>query len=158
MKFKHNENIYEIEKTSDGFLINDELIEVDFSITDNHLKTNYKGKTPDIYIAKDKDNVYLNVNGEYYEFKEFDEDDDFEFKENQNQEILRSQMPGSVVDVLVEVGQEVNEGEPVIIIEAMKMEATLYSSIHGTINQVNCKKGEQIDADIDLIVIEKSLD
>ncbi len=64
-------------------------------------------------------------------------------------------MPGSIVKVLVEKGQKVDEGDGLIIIEAMKMETTMYSSISGIVTEVNAKAGEQVDSDKVLLVVEK---
>ena len=64
-------------------------------------------------------------------------------------------MPGSVVNVLVNEGQKVEEGTPIIIVSAMKMETTLYSSISGIVIEVNATKGEQVDETKSLVVIMK---
>ncbi len=157
MKFKLNNEIFNVESKDNNYIINDIPFEIDLNRLSLHqYKTRYFDKTYDIFVAQDKNMLYANVNGDYYELKKADDDDLDEYTaESSDTEIIRSQMPGSVIDVLVKPGDDVKEGQPVIIIEAMKMESTMYSSIDGVVEQVNCKKDTQIDADVELVVIKK---
>ena len=62
-------------------------------------------------------------------------------------------MPCNVIDVLVKVGQEVVEGQPLLITEAMKMETEITAQISGTIKAVHIVKGEPANPDEVLIEI-----
>ena len=42
-------------------------------------------------------------------------------------------MPGKIIDIMVEEGVEVKEGEPIIILEAMKMQNELAAAVSGTV-------------------------
>lgn len=53
-------------------------------------------------------------------------------------------MPGNVVEVLVEEGQSVSAGDPVLVIEAMKMETEIKAPVSGKIASVLVKKGDRI--------------
>jgi 3-methylcrotonyl-CoA carboxylase alpha subunit len=55
-------------------------------------------------------------------------------------------MPGKVVQVLVEVGQTVARGAPLVVLEAMKMEQTLTAPRGGQVSAVRCAAGERVDA------------
>jgi 3-methylcrotonyl-CoA carboxylase alpha subunit len=57
---------------------------------------------------------------------------------------LAAPMPGSVVEVLVEAGQTVEKGAALMIIEAMKMEHTIFAPAAGTVAQVLFGKGDQV--------------
>ena len=50
---------------------------------------------------------------------------------------LLALMPGKILKVLVSEGQKIKMGEPVIIMESMKMEQTIVSSTDGVINSIN---------------------
>jgi biotin carboxyl carrier protein len=63
-------------------------------------------------------------------------------------------MGGKVIDVLVNPGDTVEEGEEVVIIEAMKMEMPIVSDDAGTVKAVNCKQGDTVEADAVLVVLE----
>ncbi|MFC7335920.1 pyruvate carboxylase [Haloferula chungangensis] len=60
-------------------------------------------------------------------------------------------MPGMVTEVAVSPGQEVKEGDKLVVLEAMKMLTTVCAVADGTIKEVLVKKGDQIDSD-DLLI------
>lgn len=163
MKIVHQDKNFEImpEKKEENLFsvkINDEMTDFNIiPITENIYRISENNKNQLIYIASNDENYYIFVDGELIEVQKQSETDiDIERTDNSlNKLILKPPMPGSIVKVEVEIGQEVNEGEPLIILEAMKMETTLYSSISGIITEVNVKAGEQVPADKVLIVVEK---
>ena len=66
---------------------------------------------------------------------------------------LHAPMPGLIVAVPVEVGQDVTQGDTVIILESMKMQNELKSPIDGTIEFIRCEAGQTVDKNDLLIVI-----
>ena len=58
---------------------------------------------------------------------------------------LTAVMPGMVLDVLVSDGQKVNVGEPLMILEAMKMENILKAGFEGVIQKVHCQKEDAVE-------------
>ncbi len=67
---------------------------------------------------------------------------------------VTASMPGTIVDVLVKIDDNVNEGDPVLITEAMKMETEVQAPISGKIIAVHIKKGDSVNPDETLIEIE----
>jgi biotin carboxyl carrier protein len=59
-----------------------------------------------------------------------------------------------VVTVEVEEGQEVSEGQVILILEAMKMQNEIQAPVSGTVVSVQCSEGEAIEANVPLVVIE----
>ena len=53
-------------------------------------------------------------------------------------------MPGTVIEVLVNVGQQVNSGDEVCILESMKMQQVLRSEVSGIVKSIEVSEGEQI--------------
>ena len=53
-------------------------------------------------------------------------------------------MPGKVLKIVVEVGQRVSPGDPLIILEAMKMEHTMRAAIDGIVEAVLVGDGEVV--------------
>ena len=64
---------------------------------------------------------------------------------------ITAPMPGQITRILVEVGDEVVEGQDVAIIEAMKMENVLSAEARGTVREVAVKVGDNLNVD-DLIL------
>ena len=62
-------------------------------------------------------------------------------------------MPGRVVALLVAEGQAVAEGDPVIIVEAMKMENQLKAPVAGTVKSVRVAAGDLVEARTTLLEI-----
>ncbi len=66
---------------------------------------------------------------------------------------VTSAMPGTVVDVVVQVGAKVNAGDAVLVIEAMKMENEVPAPIKGTVKAIHVKKGDSVVPDEALVEI-----
>lgn len=66
---------------------------------------------------------------------------------------IASPMPGTVVQVPVAVGDRVAVGDPVVVIEAMKMETTLVSDVDGTIAAVHATVGDTVEGDAVLVEV-----
>jgi len=64
---------------------------------------------------------------------------------------VKTQMPGRIVRVLVQEGEAVVEGQPVIVVEAMKMENELKSPCDGTVGTICVTEGDQVQARTTLI-------
>lgn len=67
---------------------------------------------------------------------------------------IKAPMPGMVLDVVVEVGQEVAKGEPVVVLEAMKMENVLKSPGDGKVKAIHAEKGKAVEKNQVLVVFE----
>jgi acetyl-CoA/propionyl-CoA carboxylase biotin carboxyl carrier protein len=66
---------------------------------------------------------------------------------------VRSPMPGTVQAVTVTEGQPVTAGQPLIIVEAMKMEHTVTAPLDGTVTELLVKGGQQVAMDETLAVV-----
>jgi acetyl-CoA carboxylase biotin carboxyl carrier protein len=63
-------------------------------------------------------------------------------------------MAGKIIDIKVNVGDAVNEGDEVVILEAMKMELPVVAEASGTVKEINCIKGEGVEGEAVLVVLE----
>ncbi len=70
------------------------------------------------------------------------------FDETRNHKKLKqisSPMPGLVLKVLTKVGESVTEGQPLIVLEAMKMENVLNAPTDGVVNRIHVRERENVD-------------
>jgi len=72
-------------------------------------------------------------------------------------EIIQAPMPGKIIDVLVETGAVVKNGETIIILEAMKMQNEITSSSDGTVTKVYIRPNDIVNKDDLLIEITRSI-
>lgn len=63
-------------------------------------------------------------------------------------------MPGKVVKILVAEGDEVEAKQPIVIVEAMKMENQVNSPAAGKVKKINFKDGDQVGTDIPIIELD----
>lgn len=68
---------------------------------------------------------------------------------------VRAPMPGKVVELPVAVGDRVEAGDPVAVVEAMKLRSSLPATATGTVTAVSCELGEQVTAGQVLVEIEE---
>ena len=68
---------------------------------------------------------------------------------------LTAPMPGKVLEVLVETGQTVTEGQAVLVLEAMKMEHKIVAAEDGIITAINFNAGDQVEQGVTLLDLEQ---
>lgn len=66
---------------------------------------------------------------------------------------LSAPMAGTILNVLVKVGDKVSKGDTVCVLEAMKLENDIKSSVDGVVKQVNVSKGQQVTKGQNILVI-----
>jgi pyruvate carboxylase subunit B len=67
---------------------------------------------------------------------------------------IRSIIPGSVIEILAVPGQEIKEGEVILILDAMKMYTKVEMPFDGVIKSINVAKGNRIPKNTILITLE----
>ncbi len=67
---------------------------------------------------------------------------------------LRAAMPGIVIDIKAAIGDVVEEGQTLVLLEAMKMQNPLAAESAGKVTRILCKKGEAVAAGALLIELE----
>jgi len=69
---------------------------------------------------------------------------------------VRAPLPGKIIDLRVKAGDTVSKGQPLLVLEAMKMEHTLAAPADGTIKSVRYAVGEQVPEGAELVEFEAS--
>jgi len=138
------------EKIDDEYkvIIGDEIFKItDFEKRGNLILFRIDKKPFSLFFARDRERIYLTANGEYFVIEE---SKGSSFKDGaaaiEKGDSVSSPMPGLIVKIPVTVGKEVEKGETLAIVEAMKMQNELRSPRSGVVKKINFKEGEQIDA------------
>lgn len=93
----------------------------------------------------------LSVNGNTYDLKIRDAHDQQVKKMGllavtaQKINSIKAPMPGLIVDVMVEEGQEISEGTPLLVLSAMKMENIILSQGEGIVKSIEVKKDDAVE-------------
>jgi len=64
--------------------------------------------------------------------------------ESADSTVIKSPLPGTIMKILVAVGDHVSAGDPIMTIEAMKMETEIKTTVAGTVSDIEVTKGQQI--------------
>jgi biotin carboxyl carrier protein len=78
----------------------------------------------------------------------------FELSSAKDIDSVSAPMPGLILEIHVRIGQAVNENDPLLILEAMKMENVITSPRDGIIKSISVKKGDAVDKNQLLIEFE----
>ena len=121
---------------------------------DGELEAEIDGRIMRACILPDQDAVTVIDNGNTYILKrlsaKFDPEEDADGPGN-----IVAPMPGKILDVMVKEGDSVEKGQPLLIMEAMKMEHTLTAPRAGTVKAMHASNGTQVDEGILLAQIEE---
>ena len=71
---------------------------------------------------------------------------------------LLAPMPGTVVRTEVVVGDRVLKGDPVVVLEAMKMEHVVRAPADGIVTEVRIERGQTVDVGVVLAVVEEFIE
>jgi biotin carboxyl carrier protein len=161
MRLKRNNSIIEVDANNSGNKIignvNGESIELEILSSDkNSIRYLYNNEISEAVFAEDKDKYYIHIDGKQYVFTKLEDEEDILSEDGSSADIehIVPPMPGTIIKVNVKVGDKVNEGDAIVVVEAMKMETNLYTRINGTVTKVNVNEGDRVDSNTTLVVIE----
>ncbi|MFC1898360.1 acetyl/propionyl/methylcrotonyl-CoA carboxylase subunit alpha [Candidatus Cloacimonadota bacterium] len=105
---------------------------------------------------------YVEVENSIFEISRYDIlDDSLSLKDIEESSLagsgnsVKSPMPGVVIKIVAEVGQEVKKGDVLIVVEAMKMENSLIAPRDGIVEAIKVKTGDQVDGSTSLILLKE---
>jgi acetyl/propionyl-CoA carboxylase alpha subunit len=98
-----------------------------------------------VYAEKIKNTLWIHVDGQTYTLDLLSgQQRKSKSDESVNSGEIISPMPGKITKIFKSEKQNVQKGEPVLVMEAMKMEYTLKANCDGEISSVMCKLGDQV--------------
>ncbi|RXJ51416.1 acetyl-CoA carboxylase biotin carboxyl carrier protein subunit [Gelidibacter gilvus] len=113
------------------------------------IDNNFNEKT---YKVKINNNLYkINISND---LDQLIKDLGFEIGNSKMVDKITAPMPGLILEINVKIGDEVKENDPLLILEAMKMENVISSPRDGIIKSISAKKGDAVDKNQLLIEFE----
>ncbi len=155
LEFRIEEKVHKLHlEFKDGqYRVNlgDEEYAVDSSlISENCLSLLVDGRAFTVYFAEADRKKYVSIGGEQFCIEETQSEVSMASGADaiavDEAPVAASPMPGKVVKILVGEGDEVEQGQGLVIVEAMKMENEIKSPVKGKVEKVNFKPGDLVDA------------
>ncbi|MGN1375030.1 MAG: acetyl-CoA carboxylase biotin carboxyl carrier protein subunit [Prevotella sp.] len=164
MQAKINQKSYDIElieKEGNNVKIklNGEIIEIDATLTETGFcSILHNGHSYNAEVVTHNEGKYI-ITADFRRYevelqnprKKYIRNDDFT---QEMQDCIKAPMPGKIIAVLVEKGSQVKKGEPLLIIEAMKMQSTYTASQDAIVESVVIKEGDTVQSDQLLITFK----
>jgi biotin carboxyl carrier protein len=150
-----NNKTFEITQSEDRWIVSGKNLEWDFikiSETHFHILYNNKSYRAEIVDTSTETKTYsIKLNGNTHTVKLKDKFDLLLEKMGianaaaNKLNFVKAPMPGLIIDLKVKVGDSVKTGDPLLILEAMKMENILKSPGDGVVKNVKIIKGESVE-------------
>jgi biotin carboxyl carrier protein len=106
-----------------------------------------KNKKPVFCISQGKD-IYLWIQGKTFKLQQIKrkeiKKEKIELSSQEKEGIISTPMPGNILKICTQEGQEVEKGETLIIMESMKMENNLKSPFKGIVKKIYVESGAQV--------------
>jgi len=120
----------------------------------NNLRLDVAGKRFNATVVDDSTKLHVFVNGNYQVLEKVVRGLAGDAEEAGGN--LTAPMPGTVIEVLVAEGDTVEAGQPLIILEAMKMEHTINAPTAGSVSEVLYAAGDLVGDGAELLILEAS--
>lgn len=135
--------------------LNEAFVKGDFlKLNDYQYSLLYRGKSYNIdliKLSKEEKKLVMRINSKKYEITLQDRYDELLIKLGMNNSAgskvsqIKAPMPGMILNVLVNEGDEVKKGDVLLVLEAMKMENMLKSPSDGTVKKIVVQKGNAVE-------------
>lgn len=114
------------------------------------------GRTEVVYVAGPPDNRWAFWNGRVFRAGQDATSNGprREARASHARQSIEAPMPATVLKVLVESGASVRKGDPLVVLEAMKMELPIRAEADASVTAVRCKEGERVEAGAVLVELK----
>ena len=117
------------------------------------------GQNHEVSLSRTADDFDLLVHNRRFRFRLLSEDRARRAaargsREQTGRREVKASMPGKVIDMLVKVGEKVDAGQGLLVIEAMKMENEIKAQGGGEVKEIRVKPGQAVESGEVLVVLE----
>jgi biotin carboxyl carrier protein len=135
---------------------NDTFVFDRVEVDDRWITTVADGATTRVPFARSRAHVHVGLEGNAFEIAPAAEEDDDDESAGGFTPEVSSPMPGRVLQVLVAEGDEVSAGDPLVLLEAMKMEQTVRTVGDAKVVEVRANVDEMVGPGQTLVVLDAS--
>lgn len=161
-RFKYLNDTFTIDltKEKDGFraCLGKDVYQIsDLEIKENMVSFTACGELFRIYFARGKESNYMSIDGELFTIEAAQiSKPGANGISAQKENSVASPMPGLLVKLPVAIGDKVEAGVTLAIVEAMKMQNELRAQSEGVVKKINFKEGDQVDAFVPIVELDPS--
>lgn len=116
------------------------------------------GLEREVYIAQDDRELFIHMDGRSWQLEALDEFADTVADSNSGGGVIRAPMPGVVLELNAAEGDEVRDGDYLLLIESMKLQTEIRSPIGGVIKSISVSEGDSFDKATVLIEVVSTED
>ncbi|MFT6735329.1 MAG: 3-methylcrotonyl-CoA carboxylase alpha subunit [Polaribacter sp.] len=149
--FREQSFIFEI--FGKEYLVSGSLTSENQSYEQHNLRLDIDGLKSRVVISKKENEIVIFKNAMSWSFQI--KDNKQSLVEQEECTNLSAPMPGTVIEILVEVGQEIEKDQPIVIMEAMKMEHTIKAHRPLVITDVLYSPGDLVEDGAELVAFEE---
>jgi len=129
-------------------------VEVEF-IREEEMLLKIEGRVHDVFIRSNASSYFVHLDGECYQVEKKSVRQILgPQQEARHRAEVATSMPGKIVKILREEGDEVREGEAVLILEAMKMQNEIKAPCSGRITRIGPRAGDSVETGALLFSVE----
>ena len=135
------------------------IIKQDYQKINNMIHLLFKNKSHIMHLKKNTTHFSIGIQGMHKEVVIYNEEMLLQKRikggnSSEESQKLTASMPGKIVKVLVKPKDQVKVGQPILIMEAMKMENEIRSHVKANIQSVKIEKGQSVEAGETLVVFQ----
>ncbi len=150
-----------LEKKENVFVVSDgeRTFEVDIQfVSPNAISILIEGQSHLVYLAREKDKKYLFLEGHQFIVQETQAGKEGYGKgeegSHEDELMVKAPMPGKVIKINVAENEEVRKNQTLAIVEAMKMENEIKSTVEGYVKKILASAGDLVDSENPIIELE----
>ena len=124
------------------------------NVQTGEIKLRVNGSQIGVDWAEDNGKIWVGINGRAYLLEKANADKRDVSVRDDGDSLVSAPMPGRVREVFVSEGEQVDRGQTLLLLEAMKMEMRILAPRAGEVIKLNVAAGQQVDKDDVLVEVE----
>lgn len=152
-----NEREVWLSRAETGYRLHGDAGEADIALTRHGRRAllTIDGRTEPVFLVLDGEDIHVHLRGRTFAIRHLDPARRYaESDAAGGADVARAPMPGTVVRLAAEVGQQVAAGDPLLVIESMKLETTIRATHAATVAAIHVAAGQSFDRDAVLVTLE----